>query len=296
VILLIHRFQALLSARAFHPRGALFTAHVSLAHTDEVIAGAAPTLTALGGPGEHRALVRVSKAVGTADSWPDLLGLAVRLPLPGGPVDLLFTTVGRHRLTGAMFGVATGWCTRPYSTVLPYRADGVLVRLGLDPQEPDRARGTDPQVVRDAVRERPLAFRLTQVRRGTGARRSGGCCSTCPCPTAPPTTPRAATSRSALTRWSTPTHGYGRFDRWPASERWRTSGRAAGGAPRTSPRPQFPLPRHLPEPSQGPPRAGGLLSSGRPPGCAGDTALERRATPCDPRAQAATAQRGMGCL
>jgi hypothetical protein len=110
----------------------------------------------------------VSKAVGTADSWPDLLGLAVRLPLPGGPVDLLFTTVGRHRLTRAVFGVATGWCTRPYSTVLPYRADGVLVRLGLDPQEPDRARGTDPQVVRDAVRERPLAFTLTQVRRGTG--------------------------------------------------------------------------------------------------------------------------------
>jgi hypothetical protein len=67
-----------------------------------------------------------------------------------------------------VFGVATGWCTRPYSTVLPYRADGVLARLGLDPQEPDRARGTDPQVVRDAVRERPLAFTLTQVRRGTG--------------------------------------------------------------------------------------------------------------------------------
>jgi hypothetical protein len=150
------------AARAFHPRGALFAAHVTLT-------GSSPTVTALGGSAEHPAFVRISKGFGTAGSRPDLLGLAVRLTdLPDNPVDLLFSTVGRHWFTQAVFGVATGWCTRPYSTVLPYRADGVFVRIGLQPEHPARARGTDPQVARDAVRQEPLAFTLTEKRPGTG--------------------------------------------------------------------------------------------------------------------------------
>lgn len=150
------------AARAFHPRGALFSGHVTLT-------GSSPTVTALGGPAEHPAFVRISKGFGTAGSRPDLLGLAIRLTaLIDGPVDLLFSTVGRHPGTQAIFGIATGWCTRPYSTVLPYRADGVLVRVGLQPEEPARARGTDPQVARRAVREEPLAFTVTEKRVGTG--------------------------------------------------------------------------------------------------------------------------------
>ena len=81
--------------------------------------------------------MRISKGVGTRGSRRDLLGLAVRLTdLPNGPVDLLFSTVGRLPVTRAFFSVVTGWCTRPYSTVLPYRADGDLVRLGLSPRTP----------------------------------------------------------------------------------------------------------------------------------------------------------------
>lgn len=150
------------TARAFHPRGALFAARVELT-------GRSATVTALGGPAERPALARVSKGVGTRGSRRDLLGLAVRLTdVPDGPVDLLFSTVGRHTGTRALFSFVTGWCARPYSTVLPYRADGVLVRLGLEPEEPDRARGTDPQVARDAVRRAPLRFRLVEKPRGTG--------------------------------------------------------------------------------------------------------------------------------
>ena len=109
-----------------------------------------------------------SKNTGTPGSLPDMLGVAFRLTdLPGGPVDLLFATVGRHRVTGALLAPTAGWCARPYSTLLPYRADGVRVTLGLRPEEPDRARGGDPRVVRDAVRDRPLAFTLVEKRART---------------------------------------------------------------------------------------------------------------------------------
>jgi hypothetical protein len=169
-------------ARAVHPRGALFAARVEIgpgpsdaALSDAALSDAAlsdavpsPTVAALGGPSVHTALARLSKNAGTPGSFPDMLGVAFRLTdLPDGPVDLLFATVGRHRATGALLAPTTGWCARPYSTLLPYRADGVRVTLGLRPQEPDRARGTDPQVVRDAVRGEPLAFTLVEKRART---------------------------------------------------------------------------------------------------------------------------------
>jgi hypothetical protein len=84
--------------------------------------------------------------------------------LPDGPVDLLYSTVGRHRCTGALLAPASGWCTRPYSTLLPYRADGERVTLGLWPQQPDRAHGADPQVAREAVRQEPLVFAVMEKR------------------------------------------------------------------------------------------------------------------------------------
>jgi hypothetical protein len=148
-------------ARAVHPRGALFAGRVELGGPG----AEAPTVAALGGPAHHTALVRLSKNAGTPGSLPDMLGVAVRLTdLPDGPVDLLFATVGRHRATGALLAPTTGWSARPYSTLLPYRADGVRVTLGLRPQEPARARGTHPQAARDAVRQEPLAFTLVEKR------------------------------------------------------------------------------------------------------------------------------------
>ena len=149
-------------ARAVHSRGALFAARVELHDV------ASPTVTALGGPATHPALARVSKNAGTPAGLPDMLGVAFRLTgLPEGPVDLLYATVGRHRATGALLAPTTGWCARPYSTLLPYRADGVRVTLGLRPEEPRRARGTNPQVARDAVRHAPLAFTLAEKRART---------------------------------------------------------------------------------------------------------------------------------
>lgn len=150
------------AGRAVHTRGALFTARVELHDA------ASPTVVALGGPAVHRALARLSKNTGTPGGLPDMLGVALRLTgLPDGPVDLLHATVGRHRATGALLAPTTGWCARPYSTLLPYRADGVRVTLGLRPEEPRRARGTDPQVAQDEVGHGPLGFTVTEKRART---------------------------------------------------------------------------------------------------------------------------------
>jgi hypothetical protein len=149
------------AARAFHPSGALLAGRV------ELDGPASPTVAVLGA-GMHPALLRVSKGAGTPGRLPDLLGLAVRLTdLPDGPVDLLHTTVGRHRCTGALLAPATGWCTRPYSTLLPYRADGERVTLGLWPRDPGRGRGAAPQVAREAVRQEPLLFAVMEKRART---------------------------------------------------------------------------------------------------------------------------------
>ena len=146
------------AARGVHPSGALFAGRM------ELDGPASPTVAVLGAT-IHPALVRVSKGAGTRGRLPDLLGLAVRLTdLPDGPVDLLHTTVGRHRCTGALLAPATGWCTRPYSTLLPYRADDARVTLALWPQDPGRARGADPQVAREAVRQEPLVFAVMEKR------------------------------------------------------------------------------------------------------------------------------------
>lgn len=167
--LAVPAFEALArlrGARAVHSRGALFAARVELGPIADGLTS--PTVAALGGPAVHPALVRMSKNAGTPGSWPDALGIAMRLTdLPGGPVDLLFATVGRHRATGALLAPTTGWCARPYSTLLPYRADGVRVTLGLRPEDTGRARGADPQAVRDAVRAGPVAFTVVEKRART---------------------------------------------------------------------------------------------------------------------------------
>jgi len=89
--------------RAVHTRGALFAARVELHDA------ASPTVAALGGPGVHPALARLSKNAGTPGGLPDMLGVAFRLTdLPEGPVDLLYATVGRHRATGALLAPTPG--------------------------------------------------------------------------------------------------------------------------------------------------------------------------------------------
>ncbi|PWR05306.1 phosphodiesterase [Micromonospora acroterricola] len=104
-------------ARLLHPAGRSFAGEVMIWGT----AGPPTGVGLLDDPGRYRATVRLSKGVPTPGSWPDVLGLAVRVHADPGPFDLLVSSSGaapglrnlplpRRRFTGT------------YSTIMCYRA------------------------------------------------------------------------------------------------------------------------------------------------------------------------------
>lgn len=155
---LFAQLARLRSARAFHPRGEVFEASV---RWDD---STSPTVRALGGAGSMEAMARLSKGIGTPGTLPDLLGIAVRLR-PGDPVDVLFTTVGRSGWRRSVLSPATGWCRRPYSTLLPYLASGERVTLSLRPYQ-DRASPASVASAIGALAGGPLAFAVEEKRSG----------------------------------------------------------------------------------------------------------------------------------
>src|SRR5829696_1890569 len=75
------------SGRPMHPRGAVFDA--VLDRTGSEPPWGVPWLDATA---RDAVVVRLSRGAGLPEPLPDLLGLAVRIPGDGGPVDLLLTT------------------------------------------------------------------------------------------------------------------------------------------------------------------------------------------------------------
>jgi hypothetical protein len=72
-------------------------------------------------PGEDAALVRLSRAVGLPDGWPDVHGLAVRVA-GVSPADVLFATTGTSPVLRHLLTVSRRPRSRPMTTLLPYRA------------------------------------------------------------------------------------------------------------------------------------------------------------------------------
>ncbi|MGC4807116.1 phosphodiesterase [Micromonospora sp. DT233] len=103
--------------RLLHPAGRTFAGEVTIWGTPGPPTGVA----LLDSPGRYPATVRLSKGVPTPGSWPDVLGLAVRLHRGGEPpVDLLVSSsaaapvlrhlpLPRRRFAGT------------YSSIMPYR-------------------------------------------------------------------------------------------------------------------------------------------------------------------------------
>jgi len=128
------------NARAFHPRGGLAAATLTVDDPESVLAR---TL----GTGEYAGRVRLSHGIGLPEPWPDLRGLALRLQVPD-TFDVLFTTVGRLGPMSRMVLPARSWISRRYGTVMPYVWPGGRVTFELVPE-----------------RAEPLTLRLVEHRR-----------------------------------------------------------------------------------------------------------------------------------
>lgn len=115
--------------RSLHPRGEAYDASF------HVPARAEPTGAALfDTPGARRCLVRISRGAGLPPPFPDVHGVAVRVPDAYGPgrhQDLLFaTTAGRGAVTRSVLAPTFTPDVGTYSTVLPFRVGRRRGRLG----------------------------------------------------------------------------------------------------------------------------------------------------------------------
>lgn len=83
-------------------------------------------------PGEDDVLVRLSRAVGLPDGWPDVHGLALRVDGPAArPADLLFANTGWAPVTRFLLTAGRHPRSRPMTTLLPYRTTTGPVLLGV---------------------------------------------------------------------------------------------------------------------------------------------------------------------
>ena len=92
-------------------------------------------------PGEHRAIVRLSRSVGLPKPLPDILGVALRILDAHGPrrhqAFLLVTSVDLPILHHLILPGPLGPYGQSYSCVLPYRLGDRLRLVGALPRRPD---------------------------------------------------------------------------------------------------------------------------------------------------------------
>jgi hypothetical protein len=114
-----------------------------------------------------RVLVRLSKGAGLPAGWPDLLGLALRLPArdDAAPVDLLLSSTGRGRLSRRLpllrRDAATAYCS-----IMSYRSPVGPVLLAALPERSDVP--ADPGPLAAEAPRRGLRFTLAAAL-GAGA-------------------------------------------------------------------------------------------------------------------------------
>ena len=118
--------------KPLHPDGEIRSARIRR-HGSEIPTGVAW----LDDAGEDEATVRVSRAVGLPQGWPDIHGLALRLGPDSAPADLLFASTGRGRASRFLLTAGRGPQDRPMTTLLPYRTSLGPVLLGAFPSALD---------------------------------------------------------------------------------------------------------------------------------------------------------------
>jgi hypothetical protein len=149
--------------KPMHPRGAVFD---GILERGGSAAGEEPFgVPWLDEVGTDAVVVRMSRGAGLPAPWPDLLGLAVRLPSDGGAVDLLLTTAGRGPLT-RLLPVPRRDAAAVYSSIMAYRSDAGAVRIAAFPRQDGVP--SDPAPLAVAVDRAGLRFTLAAAR-GRGA-------------------------------------------------------------------------------------------------------------------------------
>jgi hypothetical protein len=142
--------------KPMHPRGAVF---------DGVLErrGSAPEwgVPWLDGVASEPVLVRFSRGAGLPRPVPDLLGLAVRVPHPEEPVDVLVTSTGRGPLL-RWVPLPRRDAAVPYTSIMGYRSDAGTLRIAALPEF--RPAPSEPAALAAAVRRGRLAFTLAAAR------------------------------------------------------------------------------------------------------------------------------------
>jgi hypothetical protein len=112
-------------AKPMHPRGVVFTASLER----HGLGAGVPWLDEVGA---DDVLVRLSRGAGLPPRWPDLLGLALRLP-GERPVDVLLSSTGRGRWTRSV-PVPRRDTATTYGSIMAYGSPAGPVRLAAVPQ------------------------------------------------------------------------------------------------------------------------------------------------------------------
>jgi hypothetical protein len=146
--------------KPMHPRGAVFDGVL-----ERTGGGSGWGVSWLDEVAADEVIVRFSRGAGLPASWPDLLGVAVRVPDPERPIDLLLSSTGR--------GPVLRWLPLPrrdaaatYTSIMGYRSDAGTLRLAAFPEFRDAP--ADPADLAAVVPGRRLAFTLAAAR---GAKR-----------------------------------------------------------------------------------------------------------------------------
>lgn len=144
------------NGKPMHPRGAVFQA-VLERHGGPDGWG----IPWLDGRATDEVVVRLSRGAGLPAPLPDLLGLAVRLPTDGAPVDLLLTTTGAGRLS-RLVPVPRRDTAAVYSSIMGYRSDAGSLRLAAFPRADEVP--SDPEPLAREVSRHSLRFTLCAAR------------------------------------------------------------------------------------------------------------------------------------
>lgn len=116
------------AAKPLHPRGETLAATVTRSGLKPAVG-----VAWIDESGVDDGRVRLSRAVGLPRGWPDIFGLAVRVPTGGGFGDLLFATTGRGTVGRFLLlpgRTSTSWM---YTTLIPYRTGSGPLLLAADP-------------------------------------------------------------------------------------------------------------------------------------------------------------------